>query len=91
MKDEYKKMRSHSSKSDFRSSMLNKFIKSFQSKYKLNDFGKRSSSDQKMSDNPGGKGTSKYDSSSSVISESTKKIKVLSPKPPEKKKNRLSF
>lgn len=93
MKDEFKKMRS----SEFRSSMFNKFMKSFHSKYKLTDFARRSSSEQKMSEAQGvnpNKGTSKYESSSSVATPgSTNKnnqLQVQSAKPAEKRKNRLS-
>ena len=60
MKQEYKKMQSNSSKS-IQSSMLNKFIKSFRSKYNLAEFPK-SHSQIVVSDHDilGDRGTSKH-------------------------------
>ena len=79
--------------------MISKFIKSFQSKYKPNDGGKRSSQDHKLSEigkmEP--KDTSRMDSSSSMMSMRTSNIgrnapvQQISIKPLDVKKRRLSI
>ena len=71
MKQEYKKMQSNSSKS-IQSSMLNKFIKSFRSKYNLAEFPK-SHSQIVVSDHDilGDRGTSKHLESSQSLASSS--------------------